>query len=111
MSVMRAINLAAAFLLELCMLAALGYWGFTAVQGWPRIVPGLAAPVLAAVVWGLFLAPKAARPLAEPLTFWLKVAVFGLAAAALAAAGRPGLAAGFALAVALNMLLLRLWRQ
>jgi len=110
MSVIRSINLAVAFLLELCMLAALGYWGFTAVEGWPGIVLGLAAPLLAAVVWGIFLAPRAARPLTRPLTFWLKVAVFGVAAAALAAAGRPDLAAGLALAVALNMLMLHLWR-
>jgi hypothetical protein len=111
MSVIRSINLAVAFLLELCMLAALGYWGFTAVQGWPRIVLGLAAPLLAAVVWGIFLAPKAARPLDAALTFWLKGAMLGLGAAALALAGRPELAAGLALAVTINMLLIRLWRQ
>ena len=93
------------------MLAALGYWGFTAVRGWPRIVLGLAVPILAAVVWGMFLAPKAARPLTGPGKFWLEVAIFGLAVAALAAAGRPRLAAGFALAVALNMLMLHFWRQ
>jgi hypothetical protein len=111
MTAIRSINLAAAFLLELCMLAALGYWGFSAVQGWPRFALGLAAPLLAAVLWGMFLAPRAARPLDATLTFWLKGAVLGLGAAALAAAGRPRLAAGFALAVALNMLLLWLWRE
>jgi hypothetical protein len=111
MSVMRGINLAAAFLLELCMLAALGYWGFTAVRGWPRFALGLAVPVVAAGIWGMFLAPKASRPLDATLTFWLKAAMLGLGAAALAAAGRPRLAAGFALAVALNMLLLWLWRE
>lgn len=111
MFIVQSINLAAAFLLELCMLAALGYWGFTTVQGWPRIVLGVAAPVLAAVVWGIFLAPKAARPLDPSLTFWLKAAILGLGAVALAAAGRPRLAVGFALAVAINMLLLWLWRE
>jgi hypothetical protein len=111
MSVIRSINLAAAFLLELCMLAALGYWGFTAVSGWPRIALGLAAPLLAAVVWGIFLAPRASRPLDASLTFWLKGALLGLGAAAPAAAGRQWLAAVFALAVELNLVLLWLWRE
>ncbi|MFD3166516.1 YrdB family protein [Herpetosiphon sp. NSE202] len=111
MALLRSINLAVAFLLELCMLAALGYWGFTTIQGWPRIVLGLAAPLLAAVVWGVFLAPKAARPLDPVLTFWLKGAMLSLGAVALVMANRPKLAIGFALAVALNMLLLWLWRE
>lgn len=93
------------------MLAALGYWGFTTIQGWPRIVLGLAAPLLAAVVWGIFLAPKAARPLDPSLTFWLKGAMLGLGVVALVMANRPKLAVGFAGAVVINMLLLWLWRE
>lgn len=111
MALARSLNLAVAFLLELCLLAALGVWGFTTVQGWPRIVLGLAAPLLAAVVWGIFLAPKASRPLDPVLTFWLKGAMLSLGVVALALTNRPKLAIGFAVAIVINMLLLWLWRE
>jgi hypothetical protein len=47
---LRSANLALAFVLELCLLAAVGYWGFhvqasTALQ----IVLGIGAPLLVAV--------------------------------------------------------------
>src|SRR5689334_23481657 len=66
MNTLHAANLGLRFLLELCMLAALGYWGFQAGDG-PvlKIVLGLGAPLLAAVVWGLFIAPRAIRPVRE----------------------------------------------
>jgi len=58
---LKSANLALAFLLELCMLAALGYWGFiTGESSVSRISLGLGAPLLAAIIWGTFLSPKAA---------------------------------------------------
>lgn len=50
MSAVIAVNLGVRFLLELCELAALGYWGFQAGGGaLVRIGLGIGAPVLAAV--------------------------------------------------------------
>ena len=59
-------NLTLAFALELCALAALGYWGFS-VGGGPgaKAVLGIGAPLCAAVLWGLFAAPRA--PVSVPL--------------------------------------------
>ena len=61
--------------------------------------------------WGIFLAPKAAVPLAGPLSLALKLVVFGLAAAALAFAGQHTLAGIFALLVIVNLGLAAIWRQ
>ena len=56
---MKAANLALRFLLEVSALVALGYWGFHAGDGdathW---ILGIGAPLVAAVVWGLFVAPR-----------------------------------------------------
>ncbi len=112
MALLKLLNLALAFLLELCMLAALGYWGFSTYQSWPsQLGFGLGAPILAAVIWGMFLVPKAAKPVSNPLKFILEVLVFGCAVAALIAANRPNLAWAFALLVVLNKLLLYVWHQ
>lgn len=53
-------NLTVAFLLELCALAALGYWGLRTASGpATKAALGIGAPLLAAVLWGLFAAPRA----------------------------------------------------
>jgi hypothetical protein len=84
------------------MLAALGYWGFetgdsTATQ-W---LLGIGAPVLAAAVWGAFIAPKATVRVPSAVWIGLQVIVFGAATLALAAAA-PSLALPFAVAVILD---------
>jgi len=108
----KSINLGLAFLLELCMLVALGYWGFHTGQSTDaRIALGLGAPVLAAIFWSLFMAPKAVRPVSTPLHLVFVVLIFGMAALALASAGRPALAWIFAVVSILNQVLLRVWKQ
>ena len=73
------------------MLGSLGYWGFHAHSGFlAKIVLGLGAPLIAAIVWGAFVSPKAAIPLSAPLWFLVQAGVFWAVMAALAAAGRPG---------------------
>jgi hypothetical protein len=103
MIVFESLTLLVRFLLELCMLGALGYWGFktgdsTAMQ-W---LLGLGAPTLAAVVWGLFIAPKATVEVPKAVWIGLQVILFGAAAAALAAVAPQSLAALFLVAVALD---------
>ena len=111
MAFLKTANLTLAFLLELCMLAALGYWGFSSGSGWiTRIGLGLGAPVLCAVVWGTFLSPRAAVHVPEPIHVLLEVVVFGAAVAALAAAGLLGLAWAFGIITVLNKLFLYIWR-
>lgn len=105
MTLLRAANAGATFFLELgalAALAALGSWGFRAGSG-PIVATGLGvgAALLAALLWGAFVAPKAAVPLPAPLPFILGRAILGLGAVALFA-GHPTLALAFAAAVALN---------
>ena len=112
MAILKGANLALAFLLELCALAALGYWGFHAGRGTlAKVGLGLGAPLLATVVWGLFVAPKAAVAVPGAVHLALEVAVFGLAAVALYAAGQARPALAFALLVVLNRVLIAVWGQ
>lgn len=106
---LQTINLSLRFVLELSLLAALGYGGFQLDQGWPvRILIGLGLPLLAALIWGTFVAPKAAHLLAEPWRFVLEMGLFGLGAGVLVWAERPFLAAALFSLFLINRLLLLL---
>ena len=112
MAFLRGANLALRFLLELSILAALAYCGFRSMSGWlPKFLFGVGGPVLAAIVWGTFLSPKAAITLGAPWKLVLEIAVFGVAIIALYAAGQHLLALLFGLLVALNRTLLSVWQQ
>jgi hypothetical protein len=109
---MRHANLALRFALELSALGALAYWGFTRDAAWPvRLLLGTGAPLAAALLWGTFVAPKARQRLPDPWRLLPEASVFLSAAAALVAAGRPGLALALILAAAANVALLFAWRQ
>ena len=103
---MKPLNLGLRFVLELCMLVALGIWGFS-----ENLVLGIAAPLAAAVVWGLWIAPKASRRLRDPVRFAVELLLFGAAGAALAAAGHAVAAVVFLALVALSEVLMLAWRQ
>lgn len=112
MQAIKAANLGLRFLLELCALAALGYWGFQVGRGpLAKVALDLGAPALAAVVWGLFVAPNASVAVPHAAHLGLQVLVFGLAVAGLAVAGHPALAGAFGGVVVLNGLLMYTWGQ
>src|SRR6266545_1533535 len=97
---LRWANDALAFLLEL---VALAYWGARVGPGTPaKVALAVGAPLLAAIVWGLFAAPRArfAVPLVGVLV--VKALVFGAAVAALATTGHRALAVAFAVVVVAN---------
>jgi Protein of unknown function (DUF2568) len=93
------------FVLEVGALAALAYWGFAEFDGGEQWVIGLGAPLLAAAVWGTFVAPKASRPTVDPVRLLLELAVFGSGVAALLVAGSTAPALVFALLVVLHLAL------
>ena len=76
-----------------------------------QILLGIGAPVLAAVFWGIFMAPKAVRPLPRMAHKVAELVIFGLAIVALYAAGQPMLAAIFAALFAVNFVLGLVWNQ
>jgi predicted lysophospholipase L1 biosynthesis ABC-type transport system permease subunit len=102
-----AANLALRFLVELCGLAAVAYWGSrvsdsTAVN----VVAAIAAPLALATFWGVLLAPKSPRRPEPPLRTALELLAVTVAVAALIAAGQPLLGAILALIALVNGLLL-----
>jgi Protein of unknown function (DUF2568) len=90
---LRGVTLTVRFLCELAMLAALVSWGFGVEDGVASWLLGIGAPLLAAGIWGALVAPKARWPLPIPVRVLIEVLLFGVAAAALAVAGQPVLAA------------------
>ena len=103
------INLGFRFLLELAALIALAVWGWSISAGAMRVVAALAAPIVAAAMWGLFNVPgDPSRSGAAPIQVRGAVrlvgelAFFALAAWALAASGHASLGIALSVAVAIH---------
>jgi hypothetical protein len=110
--ILRLLNDGISFLLELALLASVGYWGFAVgPRGGLRWLLALGLPLLVAMGWGVWLAPKAAARLTMPGGVALSLLLFLLAAAALYATEHPGLALLLAAVALLNRLLILIWRQ
>ena len=99
------------FVLELCMLAALAYGGFKAASGLLAWLLLVALPLAAAVVWGMFIAPKARRPTVDPIRIVLEACLFGAAGTALVAGGQARLGTALWLAAAAHLALTFVLRQ
>jgi hypothetical protein len=97
-------NLGLRFLLELCALAALAYWGLQTGPLAVSIVLAIVAPLAGATLWGVFAAPKSSRRLRGARRLVVEIPFFGGAAAGLAATGQWVLAVIFAVAVVLSEL-------
>jgi hypothetical protein len=111
-SMLKYANLALAFLLELGVLVALGYWGFQTGQGTiAQIALGIGAPVIAIAVWAVFGAPRSTRRLRGAWLLLLRVVFFGAGAVTLYAAGHHTLGLAFAVVAAVNLILMYAWGQ
>jgi hypothetical protein len=112
MRVLPAANLAARFLCELAMLAALAIWGSQAGDSTAlQVVLAIGAPALAAVIWGICVAPRAPRRLPDPARAGIEVLLFGAAAAGLVAAGHAGAGIALAALAAITGALVRAWPE
>ena len=106
MELVASSNLALRFVLELGALAALGYAGFQTDRGMLlRVLVGVGAPVVAGVLWSLFVAPAAQTRLPDPWRVIPEFTVFGSAAAGLVLAGHPTLGGAFAAMTVVNSVL------
>jgi hypothetical protein len=85
------------FLLELISLAVFGYWGFHVNVGLAtKVIIGVGTPLLIAILWGMFLSPKASIPIIPSQARTLvKLFVFLLASVALYASGQSSKAMVF----------------
>lgn len=112
MDFVKTANLALRFVLELCALGALAYWGATAkVQMAGRIALAVAAPLTAAALWGLFVAPHARFDLGSVARLAVELVVFGTAIAALIARERSLLALTLGAVYVINRSLIAVWHQ
>jgi hypothetical protein len=100
------------FVLELCLLGALGLGGWAVADGGPLgALVGVAAAVVGAVIWGAWIAPRAWRRLPDPARFALETALFIVGAAALWVAWTPLAGVVFAAASIVVAALTRLVRE
>jgi|1186.fasta_scaffold736173_2 hypothetical protein len=94
-----------AFLAELGVLVALAIWGWSAgASTGTRVLLAVAAPAVAALLWGVFAAPRAPVQVIA-LAVLVKVVVFGAGVLALLATGHPWWAAVLGAAALLSSLL------
>lgn len=112
MELLKGVNLLVRFLLELCMYAVVGYWGFKTQSSWiMKIILGIGLPLLIAVLWSIFLAPKATHPLRGISRLPLELILLGSGALALFASGRANLGWIYIAVLAINEVLLFVWKQ
>jgi len=112
MDVLKLLNLLVRFLLELCMLAAVGYWGFKTQTSWfMKILFGIGLPVLIAALWGMFIAPRATYPLSGFSYLILELILLTSGSVALFASGNSTFGWVYTITFIVNKLLLVVWKQ
>ncbi|MCH6266870.1 MULTISPECIES: YrdB family protein [Neobacillus] len=109
---LKSFNLVLRFLLELCSLYAVGYWGYKTGNNFVvRWILAVVGPLVLAVIWGLLGSPKAPIKLAEPFHLFLEIIVFGLPVLLLALLGKNEIAWLLGIIVIINKILLIVWKQ
>ena len=109
---MRNLNLGFRFILEMAVLVGLFLWGFSlSDQLVVQLVLGLGAALLAMVVWGLFVAPKAKRRLPDPARLVVELAVFGAAVLAYVSSGNLFVGILLGTAAVISLALMFYWDQ
>lgn len=106
------LNIALRFVLELCILGIIGYWGFR-VGKIPamKITLAITLPAIVAVIWGLFGAPNAEWEVQGTLHVLLEILVFGLGVMALYHLRHYALASVLAVVIIMNRILMFIWDQ
>jgi hypothetical protein len=109
---MRNLNLGFRFILEMAVLVALFLWG-TSISGefLVQVVLGLAFAAVAVVVWGLFVAPRAARRLPDPARLVVELGVFGFGVLAFVLSGNLLLGILLGAAAVISITLMFFWDQ
>jgi hypothetical protein len=108
--VFRVANLVLQFLLELAALSAFGYWGAT-VNGAPmvRVTPAIVLLAYVAIIWGMFISPKARIPTGTYGRAGLGLIVFLVAALALVSRGHETLGMVFGVLAVTTATLMIVW--
>jgi Protein of unknown function (DUF2568) len=111
-SMIKQANLLLKFLLELAAFAAFAIWGAEAESDTAlAIAHAILAPLIVALLWGRFAAPRSRHRLPTATRIPFELTVFALAAVALISVGHTVAAIVFAVVVAINALLMTAWDQ
>ncbi len=112
METLKSANAVLAFLLEIAMLAALGFAGWAATPiWWLRYILMIGLPAIAIVLWAVWAAPRSARrlPLAGLVLF--KTLMFGVTTFLLWASMQNAAALLFGVIAAVHLLLVLTFKQ
>ena len=97
-------NAALAFLLELAMLAAFGFWAVHSTPGgWLSWLAAVAIVAAAILIWAVWAAPRSKTRLPPLPLLAVKTLMFGSAAIGLAATGQAQLGIALAAIAAVNL--------
>lgn len=112
MNFLKALNLGLAFFLELFMLAAFVWGGFSLNASMLiKVLVGIGVPILVVVLWSMYFAPNSGNRIPLP---WLQLAVFALysvAALVLTKGGEGDVAIKFLCISFVNLSLAIIWKQ
>ena len=109
---MKGLNLGFRFVLEMLVLVALFLFGWSLSDSLPvQLVLGLGLPAIVIVVWGLFVAPKASRRLADPVRLAVELVIWFAGVLAFGFAVSWLLALLFGMAVFVSLVLMFYWGQ
>jgi hypothetical protein len=92
------------FLAEIAMLGALAWGGWHLVDGPLALLPAVLIPVVAALVWGRWVAPRSAHRLPDPGRAGVELVLFMLAFVLVTQAGPQPQATSAAMAMLLAYL-------
>jgi hypothetical protein len=105
--IIKAINLVTAFLLEIAMIVAFGYFGYHYPENFAmKYIFMIGFPLMATILWGFLAAPKSKHRLQKLPRLIFALTIFGAAIFLLNSTGKTMLAAVFAILVIINQLLL-----
>lgn len=95
------------FLSEIATLVALAAWGWLWQDSWVRMVLAVAAPALAALLWGRLAAPASDHRLSDPARLVFEIGLFAVTTVCLLAIAPVGVAIGYAVVTVGTAVLLR----
>jgi Protein of unknown function (DUF2568) len=111
MEILKSANVVLRFLLELCVLAAVAFWGATTSLRVPaRIALAVSLPLIVAVIWALVVSPGVRIDLG-PLRLGVELVIFAAGVAALLTRGRIVLGLLLAVLYVGNKILMTVWDQ
>lgn len=112
MELIKIVNILIRFLIELCVIGILGYWGFhIGKEYFLKMLFGIGIPLLVIIIWGLFGSPAAPLQLTGFAKILLEILIFGSAIAALVHTGNIRVSILLGIVIILNSVLMMVWKQ